>query len=154
MHARYFFNSILEWYFRRYSSAVSGSGGTAILVRASRGVTVFSEWKHDQSGRVCTEDLLCRWEMVRGMWLHARNDPVERKTFSANLGQYVETSAKTIVGGYFKSVFRTSHCSRGRKQGIPVPGKLLSDQAPCWWYSYKCWYRFHSFAGRVPRAIR
>lgn len=77
VYATQFFQRHFEF---RYSSAMSHSGGTAVLVRKNRGFTVFPEWEHDRSGRVCAVDLLCRGTVLRIVSLYAPNDPVERKT--------------------------------------------------------------------------
>lgn len=87
----------------------------------------FPEWKHDQSGRVCAVDLLCRQETVTFVSLHAPNDPVKRRTFFTNLGHYDNTSAKIIVGEHLNSVMWASDCPRGRSKI-----RAFQYQGNCW----------------------
>lgn len=98
-------------------------------MRKRKGITVFPEWDRDQSGRVCAVDLLYRGEAWRVLSIHAPNQQTQRRAFFADLNQFVNTPANTIVGGDFNCVLKADDCSRGLKQDSSLGElrKLLRD---------------------------
>lgn len=112
----------MSFFFEKYfsfvhSKAVSSSGGTGILIRRNRGLSMFPEFERDRSGRICAVDLMRGDQLLKFVSIYAPNEPADRKDFFVTLRQYLDTPCTTILGGDFNCILNADE-TRGASRAL------------------------------------
>lgn len=95
-----------------YTMTDARSGGTAVLIRKSKTITVI-ECELSADGRFTVVDCLVEEELTRLISVYAPNLTEERKTFFEDLQHLVDTPGRVILGGDF-------NCVLSRKDRLPA----------------------------------
>lgn len=103
----------VERHFTLFLSKASGqSGGTAIMIRKKKRITVCPERETDKNGRVCSVEVLHHGERHKLVSVYAPNEAGDRTDFFKNLRQHADTPCKTVLAGDFNCVLPERECSK------------------------------------------
>lgn len=112
-----------------HSIGISGSAGTAVMLRKSKNVALV-DCVLEQTGRIASVDFLWHNQLVRAISLYAPNTLSDRYQFFRTLRHFIDTPCNVIVGGDFNCVIRKQDCTytRGHRDGsVTYLEKLLVE---------------------------
>ncbi|KAH9367285.1 hypothetical protein HPB48_017214 [Haemaphysalis longicornis] len=97
-----------------FSPACGRSAGSAIMIRKRPGLTVYTEYERDDSGRVCSVNLILRGEQYRLISILAPDNPPQRTEYFTKLKQYLDTPCRAVLAGDFNCILQARDCTKRR----------------------------------------